>query len=742
MTNSGYFRHLHEKRYTADSFETGHLGYDGFLADALRWKGSLAELEAAGWGDRSVLEREVPFLVRFEEEPAESLGRAMLINIYCMPQNSIGWIGQEPELWRMPSFCQLFTDFTRTLQHARISADDAVAILTEIPDSLVRDRIEVFEELFLKSFPTDAPEPLRAALGNFLGNFFEADIFWYAEPEPIIARHERLWTYLGRNPLDLEFYRERERVFDLSRAQAARFTAQLGPIHVRIAEADVPWTVRQSDSFRAGFRAELEASTPAARGQIIADSCRAFLKRATSTDVERWVGAGAPFAPSKLTMLHEDLIAPLRLPMELSQDQACKILEYMTRHGDRFASNYPALDYQLSAKLARYLPVGRADLERLVKDTDYQTDQAVKDILLDALRGKKRGPLDRLLRRFVPWIYKPKDRPELWAEWIDAKRELILAQADSRVRFGVAAPNSASVADWSRIGGQAYDLDVVGYAKRVALAQSYGTDILLWLNDLRRLAEMIRTNLETLEALPAPSSESLSSRTTDRLIDGPDSHLAHPSLYGLWSAPTAEQLVQCERTTLAALDKLIARIELCERHQNLAPFEQRMRYLTRGQDFGGFHLTLFAHSIEQATSSGIPDGFMERLAAFDFALLGGPYIEDTEPCFTEYEVEAWRSSIQALAALPEAISGPKLEAVAQTVFAPELDADRRDYTFAPRGYRQDMLAEAVIRTLVAMPWHTGIPTLMRLQERAQTERLRKQFGEAVQRIKYKNERLS
>lgn len=60
----------------------------------------------------------------------------------------------------------------------------------------------------------------------------------------------------------------------------------------------------------------------------------------------------------------------------------------------------------------------------------------------------------------------------------------------------------------------------------------------------------------------------------------------------------------------------------------------------------------------------------------------------------------------------------------------------------PRGYRQDMLAEAVIRTLIAMPWHTGIPTLMRLQERAETEDLQKRFSEAVLWIKSKKERLS
>jgi hypothetical protein len=741
MTNTTAFLDLRKKSYSATSFETGHVGYDRFLDEALKWKGSFGELGVGGWNDRSVLERVVPFLVRIEEESAESLGKAMLINAYCIPMYGHDWVGRPSAMMHMATFRKLFYDFTRNIPHARVDAGDVKALLTEIPKALIRDQVNLFEDLFFRSFPTDAPPAVRSTLAAFLQNFYEADVFWYHDVRSIIATHERLLKYLGQDPLELDFYRERKRVFDLAHAQAARFVTQLGPVHVRMVKATKHQERKLASELVSEFRAELEVASPSERGQMVADSCRALLNRAPSTDAERWVNAGVPFAPSKLSMSQEDLIDQLRMRIELTQDQACTILEYMARHGVRHARNYPALDHRLASTLARSLPVGRADLERLVKDTGYQTDQAVKDILIDALRGTRRGPMESLVRRFVPWIFKPKDREELWADWIDAKRCLLVAEIATRPPCGAAAPNSELVQDWSGIGGQAYDLDLAGYAKRIALAQSYGADIKPWLDDLRGLATMIRANLEALETAAATSTGDLSRAPAHRLVDEAKTDVGEPSLFGLCDSPTTEQLIECERKTLLWLEKLIARIELCDRHSDLAPFEQRMRELTRGQDFS-FHQMLFAHSIEQATETGVPEGFLERLEGFDFTLIGGPYIEDTEPCFTEYEIEAWRSSIQALAAFPPSVAGRKIEAVAQIVFAPEFEPHRRDYTFAPRGYRQDILAEAIIRTLVAMPWQTGMPTLMRLQERAKTEPLQKRLGEAVQQIKYKKERLS
>jgi len=731
MTNSDVFGHLREKQYSPQAFETGHAAYDRFLAGALRWEANFRRLEAAGSNDRSVLESEMPFLVQIEEEPSDSLGRAMLINAYAMPSRGDGWVDEQS---KMRGACDIFYDFTRGLPHARITVDDAAALLNEIPEALMQDKLQLFDELFFKSFPHNAAAPLREAMSDFLERFYDQDILACWDAEAIIARHERLWVYFGRDPLDLPFYRERKRVFDLARQQAARFIAELGPVHTRFATSDSGTPLGLPPELRLEFQAELAAASKAARGQMIADSCRAHLRRASSKDADRWATAGVPLLASNLRMPHADLIAQLRLPMDLTQDQACAILEYMALHGSRHTVSHPMLDYPLAARLARSLPVGRADLERLVKNTGYKTDQSVKDILIDALRGEKRGPLERLLRRFFPRAFSPEDRPALWADWIDAKRKMLVTEIATRPPLGVAAPASAQVGDWGGVRGQVYDLDVVGYAKRVALAQSNGADIATSLDDLRSLGAMIRANLEVLEASHALADVAALRVAADPLVGGTDTGTKQPSLFGLWAAPTPSQLAECERRTLAALDRLIARIALCERHPDLMPYEARMWDMTKGQDFS-FSLTLLVHSINMVTRDGVPDGLFERLDGFDFSLLDGPYIVDTEPSFSTWELECWRSSIQALAALPEKVAGPRIEAIAQTVFAPELDPDRCDYTFAPKGYGQDVLATAVIRTLMAMPEATGAPTLVRLQARASSERLQDRFYDAIRTVR-------
>jgi hypothetical protein len=734
MTTSDFFRYLRDRKYSPQGFETGNAAYDRFLAGAMQWKADFRLLEGTGRADRSILEREMPFLLQMEEEPAETLGQAMLINAYAMRRQGYGWIDAGSKL---SGACAIFYDFTRALPHARLSADDAEALLREIPEALMEDELQLFEGLFLKSFPHDAPAHLHEALSAFLERFFDFDILVYPHAKAIIARHERLWVHLGRDPLDLPFYRERARVFDLARKQSARFMAPLGPVHTRFATADRGDALTLPPALRDAFQAELAAASPAARGQMIADACRVRLRRDTWADASRWLLAGVPFLAHHLCMPPADLVAQLRLPMELTEEQACTILEFMVLHGSRYYANYPMLDDELAARLARFLPAGRADLERLVKETGHETDQPAKDVLIEALRGEKPGLLARLLRRFVRRGSRPQNRPERWDDWIDGKRKMLVTQMATRAPLGLAAPQSAQARDWGGVRGQVYDLDVVGYAKRVALAQSKGAQIATWLDDLRSLAATIRANLAVLEAADAPADGALAGAAMDGLAGGTGAGAQPPSLFGLWGSPTPGQLVACENRTLAALDRLIARIELCARHPGLMLLEARMWDMTKGQDFGSFNLTLFIRQIERAMRDGIPDGLFERLGSFDFALLGGPYIVDTEPGFSEWEVGAWRSSIQALAALPQEIAGPRLEAVAETVFAAEFDPDRSDETFAPRGYRQEALGNAVIRTLMAMSEKTGVATLVRLQARAKTKKLQDRFQDAIQTIGYK-----
>jgi hypothetical protein len=733
MTPSDLFLHLRDKRYSAEAFETGHAAYDRFLCGALKWKADFQPLEGTGRTDRSVVERVMPFLLQIEDEPAESLGRAMLVNAYAMPRHGNGWVD---EGLKMSSACGVFYDFTRTLPHARISPDDAAALLNEIPEALMQDELQLFAELLLKSSPRDVTEPLREALAGFLDHFYDFDILVYYNAKAIIARHERLWLHLGRNPLDLPFYRERKRVFDLARNQSARFLAQLGPVHQRFASADREDALTLPPALRSEFQAEVASASPAARGQMIADACRARLRHDSWVDASRWLLAGAPFLAHHLSMPPADLVPRLGLPMDLTKDQACIILEFMVRHGSRFYANYPMLDNALAAKLARFLPTGRADLERLVKETSHETDQSTKDTLIGALRGEKHGLLKRLRRRFFPRSRGPQDRPELWADWIEAKRKMLLTQIAKRAPSGLAAPGSSQVPDWGAVRGQVYDLDVVGYAKRVALAQSKGANIATSLDDLRSLAATIRANLAVLEASNA-TGVAPPAAAPDPSAGGTNHGAQQPSLFGLWTEPTPSELAECERRTLAALDRLIARIELCRRHPALMLLESRMWQMTKGQDFNSFNLALFISQIDKAIGDAFPHGLSDRLDSFDFTLLGGPYIVDTEPGFSEWEVEAWRSSIQALSALPAEVVGPRLEAVAQTVFAPELDPGSKDWAFAPRGYRQDILANAVIRTLMAMPEKTGVQTLDRLRARAKTKKLQDRFNDAIEMIGYK-----
>src|SRR5262249_5684065 len=148
--------------YPAKSFDTGHPAYDRFLADAKEWLPDYRALDPPEALTRAAILREMPFIAPIETEPAESLGRAMLINAYAVPKRGDGWHRHRLELSDKMKFAQgVFYAFTRQLPHARLSAADAEALVREIPVALFQDELVLFTELFFRSFPQQAPASLE-----------------------------------------------------------------------------------------------------------------------------------------------------------------------------------------------------------------------------------------------------------------------------------------------------------------------------------------------------------------------------------------------------------------------------------------------------------------------------------------------------------------------------------------------------------------------------------------------------
>ena len=232
------FRHLRDSDDPAKSFDTGHPAYDRFLADARGWQSDRRALDPPDAQTRAAILREMPFVAPIEAEPAESLGRAMLINAYAVPKLGDGWFRHPLELRDRIQFAQgVFYAFTRKLPHARLSAADAEALLREIPEALFQDELVLFTELFFRSFPQRPPASLEDALNDFVDGFFahcvrgRFGVLDSHSAEEMIGRHLQFLAFLGRAPESLPFYRERSRVFALARRQAARLLPQLGPLH-------------------------------------------------------------------------------------------------------------------------------------------------------------------------------------------------------------------------------------------------------------------------------------------------------------------------------------------------------------------------------------------------------------------------------------------------------------------------------------------------------------------------------
>jgi hypothetical protein len=765
------FRHLRDSEYPAKSFDTGHPAYDRFLAGAKEWQPDWRALEGTTvWGfsprdapdayTREVVLREMPFVAAIEAEPAESLGRAMLINAYAVPKISNGWFKHPSELQQKIQFAQtVFYAFARQQPHARLNAADAEALLREIPVALMQDELVLFTELFFRSFSRQLPASLQAVLNSFFDGFFEQQWPWgvldYPNAEEIIARHLQFMTLLGRAPESLPFYRERSRVFEIARQRAAWVLPELGPLHARHAAATENGKrgLHQVEARR--FEAAIEKASPSVRGQLVTDQCRALLARFGGEDTDRWRNAGLPFSVGNLKVPQlEHLVDQVEREMQLTPEQACIVLEYMALNGEKWASNYPTLSYRVARTLAKYLPTARPDLECLVKDTTYQTDQPTKEILLDALRGEQRGFVDNLLRRLLWKLFDPNNRPEMlgnlwrffardyeldmWDEWIAEKRRTLLAQIDNRQPIGRASPQSAAVPGWGAVNGQLYDVDVVGYAKRIARAQSGGADVSVALADLRRLTAMARENLAVLEALVeevAVSPPLWSEGDATLLPEKSDAIPAKPSLFGLQEPPTNAQLIDFEQRTLAVLDGLTTRIELIRRCPDLVLFEHLLRNPSKDEPRND----LWEHRVRKAwidarMQNGVPDGVLQRVDGIDFDILDGPYLFDTEPNYTRAEFASWRGAIWALSYIPEQAAILALQRVAAKCFARSLRPNYEGWNYARQGYRAEDLGKAAIWALQKLPGKAGLSTLSDLLARAYPEPLREILRDATKRV--------
>jgi hypothetical protein len=92
------FQALRDNDYPAKSFDTGHPAYDRFLAGAKEWPPDYRAPDPPDAQTRAAILREMPFVAPIEAEPAESLGRAMLINAYAVPKLGNGWFRHPLEL--------------------------------------------------------------------------------------------------------------------------------------------------------------------------------------------------------------------------------------------------------------------------------------------------------------------------------------------------------------------------------------------------------------------------------------------------------------------------------------------------------------------------------------------------------------------------------------------------------------------------------------------------------------------
>lgn len=581
-----------------------------------------------------------------------------------------------------------------------------------------------FRKKFAVWWPNAAQGDCDKILNVFLDYFFVESVLKFSHADRIISRHMLVMELLGRDPMELEFYREQARVFALTKLRNAWFRAQFGPQFACIASDGPDGWEQMSSKDRQAFRQELLSANPETRAAFLADKAR-LANQLSLSKYREWSRTGLQSLPWTLPMSAEEQLAQFNLPFNPTADEACHILEYHCMYGSKYASNFPTLDKGIARNLAQSLPRGRADLERLVKYTNFNTEDSVKRMLLDALRGTKRSWLDRVLRRQASL-----DAPELWQEWIDSKRMDLLAQIALRKPLGRAAtePNAS---DWVQLGGQAYDLDVVGYAKRIARAQSAGADVRTGLKDLRALISIMHSNLEVLQAELPEAAENSAWDEVMPLPNEKDKISDCPSLFGLLAPPTDLQLALCEARSLDILRKLEIRIALLQEYPGLIVPDNDSELWLRTDDtycryYYDFYQTGTAMVLHYDRPA--PEGLLQRLDGLSFDMLDGPYIVDTEPSFTEVEYKSWRWSIWMVGYLPAETALPQLQALADVMFGGFM-APRKLHGRIGRGYRQAELAGALLSAVELLPDHAIDDFYNNLIGRVQDEDLKKELGE-------------
>lgn len=599
------------------------------------------------------------------------------------------------------------------------------------------DSIEHFKADFAELFPGASKADCDAELNAFLDAFHTENVLYYTEAKALIARHQAVMECLGRDPSELALYREKSRILGQAKLQNAWFRDKFGPVFFCIASDGPDGWAQMPTKPRQAFRQSLLNASPEQRAEFLADMCRLGVQLSARKN-DKWRRAGIEVLPWKLPMTYDEQLAEFRKPFTPTPDQACNILEYHCLFANPYTSNSPTLDMGMAKKLAPYLPRGRADLERLVKYTSYRSDDAVKQLLIDALRGTKRTFVDRLIQRSAQ-----PDLPELWPDWIAEKRNALLNAATSRTPFGQVSDHGAE-REWEALRGQTYDRDVIGYAKRIACAQSCGAEVSTALADLRALTAVMRRNLTALEArLPQPVQPSAWEEVMP-LPNEAEGVTRCPSLHGLVTPPTDLQLAHCEARTLAALDRLIARIALLHRHPGLIVPQDEL-WLRSDEAFPKYYQTLIITETSAASFQKRPvsEGLLPRLDGLSFDMLDGPYIVDTEPLFSEIEYKSWRWSIWMLAQFPLETAVPRLDALADLMFRDHIRPAPLQVVQANdmgRGHRQAELAGAVISTVNTLPIEEAHDFYDRLIARVQTPALKKSLSEQRGKVKRKTRR--
>ncbi len=748
------FGHLSEANYPEKSFDTGHFGFDVYLQKGRSWVPDHDKLDVALRQTNEALIEVVPHLKLLESETPESLGRAMLINAYAIPKNGPGMYELSSQKRRMIETAQrIFAAYTKGLHHPTITEDDVRALLTEIPEALYQDEMETFHDLFLRSFPDGVSAETIAVVSDFLDHLFALGrfgIFAYHDCAKIVERHSKLMSIVDRDLDSHPFYQARARIFHRSMRRAAHVLPRLGPLHRQIALVSDFGQTAIKRSERYDLSTTANTLNYKQIWKAAADNCLLLSNYANDPVLNAWRKTMPPVLLNKLTVgavsEKDDRLAPqLSDPdrilhrLELSSADAAILLEHLALRGDQHATNFPTLTEALAAKLAPYLPTGRPDLEVLVKETGRRTSDATKQILLDGLTSTHRSPTGRLLQKYAPRFVKFTGQPEDWQPWIAAKRDAVMAEIRAELPYGIADPRVVDVPDWGALRGQFYAVDVVGYAKRIARAQSGGADVEDALDDLRLLSKVGHQNLEYLKASDSPLLNTSSEEDADigpndvqakdfaddgrfnskqrrvmleAMIDADLDH-PRPSRFGLFKNPSRSQLIDFEIETLRVIDALIARISLLSDHPQLVKIEQSFRNPARTQIDRSTDWILFKSDLDFRLADGVPRSVEDRIKLIDTRVLHGPYIFDTEPSFADLEFQAWRASIWAASRLPVNTAVPTLTSLVEHFYASVLKpyAPGSYECYEPKGQE---LGKAALVALQLIPGYLGKDALMDL----------------------------